>query len=146
MTRIKNEPNFYQQAPFLTIAKELLKSLKEDKVEKLIFLSAYDKRKFPNGDPRKKQIFQETFGKFSNCFLELIGFDSEKQGKSKVDWIKENASDFNLVIDDNPNILKKVLENNLQIKTVAPYYKGIVQSEKVWLVKTSITDLRKEDF
>ena len=144
--KIKNEPNFYQQAPFLTIAKELLKLLKEDKVEKLIFLSAYDKRKFPDGDPRKKLIFKETFSKHPQCFLELIGFDSEKQGKSKAGWIKEKAFDFDLVIDDNPNILKKVLENNPQIKTVAPYYKGVAQSEKVLLVKTSIANLGKEDF
>lgn len=144
--KIKNEPDFYQQTPFLTIAKELLKLLKEDKVEKLIFLSAYDKRKFPDGDLRKKQIFRETFGKHPKCSLELIGFDSEKHGKSKAEWVKENASEFDLVIDDNPNILKKVLENNQQIKAVAPYYKGVVQSEKVLLVKTSITNLGKEDF
>jgi hypothetical protein len=50
------------------------------------------------------------------------------------------------VIDDNPNILKKVLENNHQIKAVAPFYQGIKQSEKVLLVKTSISDLKKEDF
>src|SRR5947209_4290726 len=50
---IKNSPNFYQSAPFLTIAEDLLKLIKEDKVERLIFLSAYDKRIFPNGDERK---------------------------------------------------------------------------------------------
>jgi len=62
----KNSPYFYQQAPFLTIAEDLLKLIKEDKVEKLIFLSAYDKRKFPNedGDSRKGQIFRKTFGQF----------------------------------------------------------------------------------
>ncbi|CAI2198091.1 18299_t:CDS:1, partial [Funneliformis geosporum] len=81
----KNSPNFYRQAPFLTIAKELLKLVKEDKVEKLIFLSAYDKRKFPTGDPRKKAIFSATFDKFANCSLELIGFDSESQGANKAD-------------------------------------------------------------
>src|SRR2546422_418699 len=42
--QIKNSPNFYQQAPFLTIAKELLMLIKAGKVERLIFLSAYDKR------------------------------------------------------------------------------------------------------
>jgi hypothetical protein len=83
--KIKNEPNFYQQAPFLTIAKELLKLIKENKVEKLIFLSAYDKRKFPNGDPRKIEIFKQTFGNFSVCSLQLIGFESEGKGQSKAD-------------------------------------------------------------
>jgi len=81
--KIKNSPEFYQQAPFLTIAKELLKLIKEDKVEKLIFLSAYDKRQFPERDDRKYKIFSETFGKFSNCSLNLVGFDSAGRGQSK---------------------------------------------------------------
>jgi len=80
--KIKNEPDFYEHSPFLTLAKELLKLVKENKVE-VIFLSAYDKRAFSNGDPRKKKIFAETFGKFPNCLLNLVGFDSEGQGKSK---------------------------------------------------------------
>jgi len=51
--QIKNSPTFYHQAPFLTIAEDLLRLIKEDRVEKLIFLSAYDKREFPNEDLRK---------------------------------------------------------------------------------------------
>ncbi|CAG8698637.1 3090_t:CDS:1, partial [Scutellospora calospora] len=80
--KIKNEPDFYENAPFLTLAKELLKLVKEDKVE-VIFLSAYDKRAFADDDPRKKKIFGETFGKFPNCSLKLLGFDSEGQGQTK---------------------------------------------------------------
>jgi len=62
---IKNSPDFYQQAPFLTIAEDLLKLIKEGKVSKLIFLSAYDKRKFPNNDERKYEVFRETFAKLA---------------------------------------------------------------------------------
>ncbi|CAG8525610.1 29311_t:CDS:2 [Racocetra persica] len=80
--QIKNEPGFYQRAPFLTIAKELLSLVKQNKVE-VTFLSAFDKRVFANGDPRKKQIFSETFGKYPNCSLNLVGFDSEGQGQTK---------------------------------------------------------------
>ena len=80
--KIKNEPDFYEHSPFLTLAKELLKLVKENKVE-VIFLSAYDKRAFSDGDPRKKKIFSETFGKFPNCSLNLIGFESEGQGQTK---------------------------------------------------------------
>ncbi|CAG8480974.1 7187_t:CDS:2 [Cetraspora pellucida] len=80
--KIKNEPDFYEYSPFLTLAKELLKLVKENKVE-VIFLSAYDKRVFLDGDPRKKKIFKETFGRFSNCSLNLLGFDSEGQGQTK---------------------------------------------------------------
>jgi hypothetical protein len=100
---IKNSPSFYQQAPFLTISEDLLKLIKEGKVSRLIFLSAYDKRKFPNGDERKIDIFKETFGKLDETnkeefivkekkpffrrkvALQLIGFDSEEKGMYKVD-------------------------------------------------------------
>jgi hypothetical protein len=89
---IKNSPNFYQQAPFLSIAEDLLKLIKEDKVEQLIFLSAYDKRKFPKGDERKLKIFRETFAKLDKDYergvdvsLQLIGFDNETQGQTKAE-------------------------------------------------------------
>src|SRR5438874_5983334 len=82
INKIKNEPDVYENSPFLTLAKELLKLTKENKVE-VIFLSAYDKRVFPDGDPRKKKIFRETFGKFSNCSLNMLGFDGESQGQTK---------------------------------------------------------------
>ena len=133
---IKTSPNLYQNQPFLTIAEDLLKLIKEDKIETVIFLSAYDKRKFPNGDPRKVLIVENTFANTgclesipTNSFhqiddlwswkrktfsiqLQLIGFDSETQGQSKVDWIKKNASDFDIFIDDNSLICKSVVESN----------------------------------
>ncbi|CAG8652727.1 4217_t:CDS:2 [Ambispora gerdemannii] len=101
--KIKNSPDFYEEAPFLSIAEDLLKLIKEGKVERLIFLSAYDKRKFANGDDRKRKIFRETFAKYvfnlkekhniNLCTskihefvsLELIPFDSEEKGQSKAD-------------------------------------------------------------
>ncbi|CAI2181525.1 16823_t:CDS:2 [Funneliformis geosporum] len=134
--KIKNEPDFYEKAPFLTIAKELLMLTKENKVEQIIFLSAYNKKDFANGDPRKKKIFSETFGKFSNCSLNLIGFESE-----------ENAPNCDIVIDDNPNILANVLKENKKITALAPYYSpNIKHHENVLLVKTSLSNLKKEDF
>ena len=174
--QIKNSPNFYQQAPFLTIAKELLMLIKAGKVERLIFLSAYDKRKFPNGDPRKHKIFKETFRKLNgfknkksqgkdcknkevelaffipSIELQLIGFDSKEKGQTKADWIKENASDFDIVIDDNPIIcgnivhMAEVWKNNLVV--IAPYYPAAAEqhSKLTLLVKTSVSDLTKEDF
>jgi hypothetical protein len=59
--------------------------IKVDKIEQLIFLSAYDKRKFPQLDPRKLEIFNQTFGKYPFCSLRLIGFDSDSQGANKAD-------------------------------------------------------------
>lgn len=143
--KIKNESDFYEHSPFLTLAKELLKLVKENKVE-VIFLSAYDKRAFSDGDPRKKKIFSETFGKFSNCSLNLLGFDSEGQGQTKGEWIIKNVSNCEAVIDDNPNILSNIIKNNDKIIAVAPFYPTIKHHEKVLLVKTSVSDLKKEDF
>lgn len=172
---IKNSPNFYQEAPFLTIAEDLLRLIKEDKVEQLIFLSAYDKRKFPNGDERKWEIFAETFGriyktdktKFSHavqvhvCKLQLIGFDSKtQQGQTKADWIKENASDFDIFIDDNPNICKSIIGSDYlmgferrfggksRMEVLAPHYPAIENQHhpEALLIKTSVSDLKKEDF
>jgi hypothetical protein len=72
----------------------LLKLIKEDKVEQIIFLSAFDEKKFSDTDQRKEIIFSETFGKIplisdkdvKGCQLILIPFDSETQrGKTKTD-------------------------------------------------------------
>ncbi|MCE8164131.1 MAG: hypothetical protein I3274_08090 [Candidatus Moeniiplasma glomeromycotorum] len=143
--KIKNESDFYENSPFLTLAKELLKLVKENKAE-VIFLSAYDKRAFPNGDPRKKKIFSETFGKYFNCSLNLVGFASEGQGQSKSEWVKENVPDCDIVIDDNPNILSNVVKNNDKIIVIAPFYSTIKHHKRVLLIKTSLSDLTKNDF
>jgi alkylated DNA nucleotide flippase Atl1 len=143
----KNTSNFYNSAPFLSLAKELLMLVKEKKAE-VIFLSAYDERVFDNGDPRKKEIFAKTFGKVPNCSLNLVGFNSEKTGKTKSEWIKENAADCNIVIDDNPNILVNVLKENDEITAVAPHYPAVANQhhKDILLVKTSVSDLKKENF
>jgi len=51
-----------------------------------------------------------------------------------------------VVIDDNPNILNSVIENNEKIIPVAPFYPTIKHHKKVLLIKTSLSDLKKEDF
>ena len=235
---IKNSPNFYQEAPFLTIAEDLLKLIKEDKVEKLIFLSAYDKRKFPKGDERKYDIFKETFANLAHnwrvcredinyrddkCWggeinrkngyldrinLHLIDFDTttkddlekEKQealnkfkkileggaslseklkqtrslidigtmnldkyekpiNRTKADWIEQNASDFDIVIDDNPNICKSLVEKEasqdnldkiLEKHTAfIAYRKNAELVEKIeqaqMLINNKIVDLSEKD-
>jgi hypothetical protein len=51
--RTSNPSDIYHQMPFLTIAEDLLRLIKEDKVEELIFLSTSDDRKY--------EVFKETF-------------------------------------------------------------------------------------
>ncbi|CAG8480382.1 452_t:CDS:2 [Ambispora leptoticha] len=116
--KIKNETDFYEKTPFLTIAKELLMLIKENKVEQIIFLSAYNKRDFANGDPRKKKTFSETFENVPNC---------------------------DIVIDDNPNILTNVLKENKKITALAPYYSPTIKHhQNVLLVKTSLIEDLKD--
>ena len=194
----KNSPNFYQQAPFLTITDDLLKLIKEDKVEELIFLSSYDKRVFPNGDNRKQRIFDQTFDiinlehkwkSFRSNFihLQLIPFD-ETQGQSKVAWVDEQLRQGNkidIVIDSNPRIYGNIscldaLKNDnfnetkcsncimndekgelkpqiselcskcLRIIPIvcSPYYPAVESQHDhdVLLLKTSVSDLTKENF
>jgi len=142
--QIKNSLNFYQEAPFLSIAKDLLKLIKEDKVAELCFLTAYDERKFPNGDSRKIEMFKETFRKLGKesshenklvVSLQLIPFDSETaQGLNKTDWIKENASDFDLVIDDNPNICRDIVKS-LELRQCLKCIEETKKEEEHYLTK-----------
>ncbi|CAI2161854.1 14258_t:CDS:2 [Funneliformis geosporum] len=169
--KIKNSPNFYQEAPFLTIAEDLLKLIKEDKVDRLIFLSAYDKRKFPYGDSRKVEIFNQTFGSlvsdYKSKIIEGIGTDNNI------------ASERYLLIDDNPNICKSLVETNgviakpcleclikyenkkwalgscvsgkcpiNNINVLSPYYPSTADQhfKTVLLVKQEVSNLKKEDF
>ena len=126
--KFKNSPDFYQEAPFLSIAEELLNLIRGGKIKEIVFLSAYDKRKFRTGDPRKYQIFNDTFAKLNSAFisLQLIGFDNESEGANKADWIKENAFDFDLVIDDIPKICSQILEARKKVKLCEECKVGIV--------------------
>lgn len=170
----KNTPNFYQEAPFLTIAEDLLKLIKEDKVEKLIFL-VYSKVLGVKGetvirDERIELVFKETFGKFPNCSSRKINYIMDDGGGVEIQWSKENwikkfASDFDIVIDDNPNICKELFENKcmncsdncpdegdgykwFRGKVIAPYYPATENQhdKRVLLVKNEVSDLKKEDF
>ena len=51
-----------------------------------------------------------------------------------------------MVIDDNPNILSNIVENNAKIIVVAPFYPTIKHHQKVLLIKNSLSDLKKENF
>jgi alkylated DNA nucleotide flippase Atl1 len=141
----KNHPQFYQSAPFLSLARELLMLVKENKAD-VVFLSAFDKGVFSDGDPRKKKIFAETFGNFPNCSLKLIGFKWGENQKTKGEWVKENMPDCDILLDDNPNILADALTQNPNLIAVAPYYPIVKHNDKVILIKNNLSNLSIEDF
>lgn len=97
---IKNSPNFYQEAPFLTIADDLLKLIKEDKVENLMFLSSCkffsDRDKYDDEIEykRKYEIFEQTFGKLDNTHYKrglngemMVRIAKEDKGKAIINMI-----------------------------------------------------------
>ena len=176
--KVASSPDFYHQVPFLTIAEDLLRLIKEDKIERLIFLST--------GDDRKKEVFRETFYKISkqrkriaedrldeilskntafityrkdaklvekieqsqflidskivdlnendklssreamigvlsdNIQLRLMSDERKNPPylQTKADWIKYNAKDFDVFIDDNPYICKTIIEANNRLVKV----------------------------
>ncbi|CAG8797607.1 18148_t:CDS:2, partial [Racocetra persica] len=139
--QIKNSPTFYQQAPFLTIAENLLKLIKEDKVERLIFLSAYDKRKFPNedGDSRKGQIFRKTF----------VIDDNPNICKSVVKFVEQKK--ITSCSHCSYEQLKKEFPTSpvchiMKMKVIAPYYPATANQhdERVLLVKNEYLAALKE--
>ncbi|CAG8710989.1 19166_t:CDS:2 [Racocetra fulgida] len=139
---IKNPSDIYHQMPFLTIAEDLLKLVKEDKVEELIFLSTSDERKI--------EVFEETFRKV-------------------VDKTNNGHSDFDIFIDDSPQVCKGVLNEFISLgmcrncrkkekdicehvkeKAIvcSPYYPVIENQhhKEVLLVRNEVGDLKKEHF
>lgn len=144
-TKIKNSKGFYKNSPFLKVARDILDLIKDNKIEKIIFLSAYEKEKFSEeGDKRKNEIFEKNFGIFSCCELKLISFKNEKEGLKKSDWIINNTNSFDAIIDDNPIILDEILNSEINIKLFAPNYHGVFYPNKV--IKLSNWPLQNKHF
>jgi len=60
---LKN-PKYYEEVPFLSIAEDLCKTLREDLISILVIVSA------SNGE-RKDNKFSKSFGKFPNVELSI---------------------------------------------------------------------------
>ncbi|KAG9304977.1 hypothetical protein G9A89_003146 [Geosiphon pyriformis] len=84
-----DQPDFYDRAPSLSIARELLLALKEDLVEELIILTAAMKGRYPNdgGNPKKIKKIEETFGHFPQCKLKFIPTVKENDGYFPLRWV-----------------------------------------------------------
>lgn len=140
--------------PFLSLAEELLQCLKEDLIERLILISSYRKgRKEGQGNTRKTTNFPKTFGKFPQCELELTEVGKDKNNKYKpYRWqrIMEMCPDFDLFIDDDKNKIKEAMENIADKSKVyvLPDYLDCqsIQGENVYHVKTSVSEIKSEDF
>lgn len=148
----RSSDTFYYEAPFLSIAKELLQCLKEDLISELVIVSGFRKGRYPKeGDPRKLERFKQTFGNFPNAKLTLLELVVDEQGEPRPyrwDWAKKEQSDLDIFIDDSQNSVletRKLLPNAL---FVMPDYKTNekVKGSNIYHVKTTISDLKDEDF
>jgi len=108
---IREQDDIYDQVPFTVAAEELLRAVKENFVKELVFLTHYNRRRFPGGDKRKQKKIEDTFGSLSEAKT-VIHLDTASNPKPK--WIKENQPDFDIFIDDNPSIISE------SIKTFSP--------------------------
>ncbi|CAG8616708.1 17082_t:CDS:2, partial [Racocetra persica] len=152
---VKNSPDFYQEAPFLTIAEDLLKLIKEDKVDRIIFLSAYDKRKFPNGDERKFRMIHDTFGgltlksRGTICSFCEVPFSNDNPNickdvaKVTKELMDKIISDSVLANESKDSIIAKLEKQHLKLITIAPYYPAIEHHPEVVLVKNENGEWKK---
>ena len=104
--KIMNSPDYYEKAPFLSCAKDLIRGLKEGMIEELSFISTT-----AGLDDRKRRQCEKFF---PSCSIKLKsqGKSSPKkgdfsQGEPKWKWIKDNHPNFDVFIDDSPAIVKE---------------------------------------
>lgn len=160
--------DFYYKAPFLTTVDNLLETLKEGLIEELIIMSSYRKGmgsnrggwKFINRSAEvavneKTGVYLRTFAKFPQAKLSLTGATRNKNGNFfpyRWEVIRDNYADFDIFIDDNPNIMKEALKNHLpnqRNKTYAmPNYlcNRDIKNANCYLFPVDISGLTVQDF
>lgn len=140
-------------APFLNIAEDLLKALKEGLISKLVIISSYRKgRGKGQGVTRKKKVFAKTWSKFPQCELELTEGSSDNWGRvSPLRWevLRNKYPDFDIAIDDNPQIIKEYVDNlpKDKIYAINDYAcNKIVNEDNVYHIPTTVSDITEKDF
>ena len=147
----------------MPLARNLLKCLKENLIEKLVFThSRYVGLKASDlGTETKKAVFKNSFAKFPECSyvitpLTLVGDMTDANRKwvpSYVEKIENAFFDFDLNILDNTETTVKSIYNKFSDNKVyaLPNYsknRGIFTDlERIYLVKNNkIYDLKSNDF
>ena len=134
------------EAPFTSIAEDLLKCLKEGLVGELIVISSYRKGK-PNAVEAKKAKIQRTFGKFPSTKLELTETAKDLPLTQREKIIENKYSNFDILVDDSLKAINKTRKIFLDRKFVCPNYKYAQYLEKdIYLVSISLSNLKDEDF
>jgi len=77
----RNDLDFYNQSPFLSLAQDLLNTVREGYVKEIVFTTLWAKPPAglkmtsedleKEGDPRKRRRFENSFGKLPQCTMEI---------------------------------------------------------------------------
>ncbi|KLL01966.1 MAG: uridine/cytidine kinase [Mycoplasmataceae bacterium RC_NB112A] len=151
--------NLYDKSPWLSIAGDLLKALKEGLIEKLVFTGNYKENRHTNfevdktggGDLKKIIKFRKSFGKFSNTEFEVndpFFIEAEKIQLSRAQWINKNYPNFDIFIDDNPENVREVKEIfDSKVIYIMPDYKtNKLLDEDIIRISINTTNLEDKDF
>jgi diadenosine tetraphosphate (Ap4A) HIT family hydrolase len=140
-------------APFLSPAEDLLNAYKEGLINKLVLISSYRKgRANGQGVVRKKKVFARTFGKFPHCSLELTEGSSDDWGRvhpHRWEVLRDKFPTFDILVDDNPQIVKECVENLPADKIYAINDYASNRSligDNIYHVKTTVSDMTDERF
>ena len=150
--------DYLSNRPFTTIAEDLLKCLKEDLIEELVFgLASWTKRdqNLPSVLNKVRiDEFKSSFRNFSQSFF-INGNNQEVPEYWKRVKIIRPDFDFWILTLDPDNIneeaFKLICDNNRPDKTyILPDYKCnkyvADDSKNIYLVKNEISDLKNSDF
>lgn len=172
--------DFYNKSPMLSSAEELLQACKEGLIEELVLISCYRKSKNQDEEVYKRVLsgvtainksaeetvkekvakIKKTFGKFPQTKIEMTGMIRPDQGDTKSPtfkpyrWevLRDKFPNFDIFIDDNPNIIKECLENLPKdkiyaINDYACNRKKSISNERTFFFTTSVSmNLKNEHF
>jgi hypothetical protein len=145
--KILNDENYYEEAPFLTIAKNLSKACNEGLISELVFISTTA----GVGNGRKRTVCKKYFTDAYIC-LRPQGHHTNT-GELRWKWAKNNHPDFDVFIDDHPNIIKDFKANFSDDKIlVMPDYPIVEAIEGIYRVQSKpeislqIAKIAKNDF
>jgi len=120
-------------------------------IEKLTIISSYRKGAPVNLNEKRHKI-ERTFG-LLGAGIELTEVGKDSEGKYKpYRWevLLKDYPDFDIFIDDNPNIMTEAIKNipNKNKVYVLPDYKTCrrVKGPNIYHVKTTVSDLTDKDF
>jgi hypothetical protein len=146
--KILNKPDYYKNAPLLSSAKDLLQALDDGYIERLNFISTTR-----GEDNRKATIMATVFAYFQNkADVKLYPQGNFKDtGKKRCDIIKERWPDFDVFVDDNPQILtetyavfgSKRIYASPKYQYLLSDWKDLINKDNVYLFPTYVTNLER---